>query len=316
MTINEHIEEFHGLPVHDFLAAAEGAAPPDPAAVAWRIGLEYDSPHSFAEAWQRFLDTVDTARVTAVVIGNWAPEEPEPLTGPLAAIVAAAGRLPALRALFLGDITFEECEISWLQMCDITPLFTAYPQLEELVVRGAGEDYEGSTRLALGPLRHERLRALRFESGGLPGAVVRAVGACDFPALERLELWLGVPNYGGDWTTADLAPFLGGDALPALRHLGLQNAEQQDEIAALVAQAPVVPRLTGLALSMGALTDEGAEALLGGQPLTHLATLDLHHHYLTEQTRQRLRDALPGVALDLSGAEKPDDKWRYVAVAE
>ncbi|GAA2812128.1 STM4015 family protein [Kitasatospora paracochleata] len=317
MTVNEHIGEFHGLPVHDFLAGrAEGTELPAASAVAWKIGLEYDSPLDFAQAWQEFLDTVDVAEVTAVVIGNWAPEEPDSLAEPLAAVLAAADRLPALRALFIGDITYEECEISWLQMCDITPVFRSFPELEELVVRGAAPDWEGAGGLSLTPLRHERLRALRFEAGGLPSTVVRAVAACDFPALERLELWLGVANYGGDWTTADLAPFLSGASLPALRHLGLQNAEQQDEIAALAAQAPVVARLTGLALSMGALTDEGAAALLAGQPLTHLATLDLHHHYLSEEMQQRLREALPGVAVDLSDQQKPDDNWRYVAVAE
>ena len=120
-----------------------------------------------------------------------------------------------------------------------------------------------------------------------------------------------------DWAFDDLTPFLTGTRLPALRTLGLQNSEYQDDIAAAVAQAPVVARLERLALGLGVLTDEGAAALLAGQPLTHLAALDLHHHYLTEPMRQRLRDALPGVALDLSGAEdEEDEEDRYVAVSE
>ncbi|WP_033212111.1 STM4015 family protein [Kitasatospora phosalacinea] len=316
MTVNNHVEEFHGLPVTDFRAAAEKGELPAAGGTAWRIALDWDDEQGFAELWQKFLDTVDPAQVTALVLGRWFPEEPEPLSEALPLILAAADRLPALRALFLGDITFEECEISWIQMCDVTPVFETFPQLEELVVRGASEDYDDKERLGLKPLRHEKLKALRFEAGGLPASVVRAVGACDFPALERLELWLGVANYGGDWTLEDLAPFLSGARLPALTYLGLQNSESQDRIAALVAQAPVVPRLTGLSLSMGALGDEGAAALLEGQPLTHLKTLDLHHHYLTEGMQQRLREALPGVAVDLSGAGDPGDNWRYVAVSE
>jgi hypothetical protein len=67
---------------------------------------------------------------------------------------------------------------------------------------------------------------------------------------------------------------------------------------------------------MGALTDEGASALLEGQPLTHLVSLDLHHHYLTDAVQQRLTEALPGVEVDLSDAQKWDDDWRYVAVSE
>ncbi|WP_431680492.1 STM4015 family protein [Kitasatospora sp. KL5] len=317
MAISKHIERFGGLPVVDFLAAVEdGRELPDAPDAAWKVGLEYDSAQTFAEAWEQFLGAVDASRVTTVVIGSWSQEEPELLTGPLAAVTDAAGQLPALRSLFVGDITFEECEISWLQMCDITPVFEAFPRLEELVVRGAGEDWDGNGGLALTPLRHEHLRRLRLEAGGLPGSVVRAVAACDFPALESLELWLGVATYGGDATLDDLAPFLAGNRLPALRALGLQNSEQQDAIAAAVAQAPVVARLDRLALSMGAFTDAGAAALLDGQPLTHLTTLDLHHHYLTEGMQQRLREALPGVTIDLSDAQKWDDNWRYVAVSE
>ncbi|MEV7773816.1 STM4015 family protein [Kitasatospora sp. NPDC086791] len=325
MTVNDHIERFHGLPVLDFVEALEAAGEqhgpearrlPDAGSVAWRINLGYDSEATFAERWQQFLDTVDTERVTAVVIGQWSPEEPDSFREPMEAVVAVADRLPALRALFVGDITYEQCEISWIQQCDITPLLTAFPQLAELVVRGASEDWDGKGGLALQPLRHEALRALRFESGGLPGSVVRSVAGCDFPALERLEFWLGVDHYGGDTTMDDLAPFLDGARFPALRHLGLQNSAFEDDIAAAVAHAPVVARLESLSLAMGVLTDQGATALLEGQPLTHLRSLDLHHHYLSDELQQRLRRALPGVEIDLSGAGGPDERRRYVAVAE
>ncbi|MFI9330919.1 STM4015 family protein [Kitasatospora sp. NPDC052868] len=317
MTVDTHIDTFHGLPVLDFVQAVEKGGPlPDAAAVAWKIGLEYESPQTFTECWQQFLDAVDTSRVSAVVVGLWSPDEPDSFAEPLQAIVGAAGRLPALRALFVGDIISEECEISWLPMADMTPLLTSFPLLAELVVRGSCEEGDDGVGLSLQPVRHEHLRALRLESGGLPATVVRSVAACDFPLLERLEFWLGVDQYGGDSTIDDLAPFLTGTALPALRHLGLQDAEYQDEIAAAAAHAPVVARLESLNLSMGVLTDQGATALLEGQPLTHLRSLDLHHHYLTEELQQRLREALPGVDVDLSGAGRPDDEWRYVAVAE
>ncbi|GAB2702120.1 STM4015 family protein [Kitasatospora kifunensis] len=326
-TISDHLAAFHGLPVFDHTAAAteDSATAKLPAAAdaAWRIGLDYESEITFEEAWQAFLDSVDTTQVRAVVIGNWWGDNYGPLTDALAAIVASAGQLPALRALFIGDVVSEECELSWLQMTDVTPVLESFPQLEELVVRGASGGYgDDEPPLSLRPLRHERLRALRFEAGGLPGSVVRAVTACEFPALERLELWLGVEEYGGDATVADLAPLLAGAGLPALRHLGLENSELQDEIAAAVAGAPVVARLERLSLAMGTLTDEGATALLEGQPLTHLSALDLHHHFLTDPMIERLRTALEpaGVAVDLSEQEKPDEydgeTWRYTANAE
>ncbi|MFC5664897.1 STM4015 family protein [Kitasatospora misakiensis] len=317
MTVNKHIEDFHGLPVLDFVTVVDGGAElPEPGAVAWKIAVEYDAEQDWIARWGQFLDRVDTTAVTALVVGEWSHDGPDSFAGPLAAILEAAERMPALRGLFIGDITYEENEISWIEMVDVTPVLTAFPLLTELVVRGAAGDYAGDEGIGLQPVRHEHLRALRFESGGLPGEVPRAVAASELPALERLEFWLGVANYGGTTQLADLEPFLDGTRFPALRHLGLQNSEIQDEIAAALAHAPVVARLESLNLSMGVFSDQGATALLDGQPLTHLKSLDLHHHFLSEAMQTRLREALTGVEIDFSQGGKPGERWRYVAVAE
>jgi hypothetical protein len=158
----------------------------------------------------------------------------------------------------------------------------------------------------------------------MPARVPAAVAAGEPPALERLDLWLGVSFYGGDTTVADLAGLLTGAGLPALRHLGLMNSEIQDEIAAAVAGAPVVARLTSLDLSMGTLGDAGAEALLAGQPLTHLERLSLRHHFAGERVCELLRRTLEpaGVAVDLSDPKQPwsraetPEAGRYTEVAE
>ncbi|WP_436850690.1 hypothetical protein [Streptomyces longwoodensis] len=109
---------------------------------------------------------------------------------------------------------------------------------------------------------------------------------------EHLELWLGAREDGGDGEIADLAGILSGNRLPRLRSLALRNSEMQDEVAAAMGAAPIVANLDVLDLSLGTLTDTGAEALLGGQPLTHLRKLDLHHNYLSEPMKHRVRDAL------------------------
>ncbi|TWV32596.1 leucine-rich repeat domain-containing protein [Streptomyces misionensis] len=314
MTFADHLETFHGLPV---FTLPEPGARSLPAAgdVAWRLDCYAAGDVPFPEVWQSFRERVDSADVRALVIGPWWEDEYIELGPVLELLLADAEGFPALRALFLADVVGEECEISWLELADVTPVLERFPLLEELGVRGGD-------RLSLRPVRHESLRALRFQSGGLPGSVVRAVGACELPALERLELWLGVSAYGGDATVADLAPILAGGGLPALRHLGLQDSELQDDIAAAVASAPVMAQLESLSLSMGTLTDAGAEALLDGQPLTHLRRLDLHHHFVGEAVAGRLRAALgsAGTEMDLSGRQVPrqwrNEEWRYVAVSE
>jgi hypothetical protein len=263
----------------------------------------YEAQESWPDAFERFASAVDLRQVRALVVGGW-EEAYEEGTGAeiVQTLVDARDRLPGLRALFLADMTYEECEISWIAHGDITPLLTAFPDLEVFGIRGA-------TGLALQPVRHAHLRELTMETGGLPAAVVRAVAGCDLPALTSLKLWLGTSEYGGDSTVDDIAPILAGTRLPVLRHLGLCDSQIQDEVAAACATAPVVAQLKELDLSMGVLTDAGALALLGGQSLTHLQVLDLTHNFLTEEVVQQVRDALEpaGVRLELD----PDDAEEY-----
>ncbi|MFD0889802.1 leucine-rich repeat domain-containing protein, partial [Streptosporangium algeriense] len=217
---------YAGLPIVWAPGSDDGDAQrlPAPEAAAWRIGLDEDEGDIELD-FRHFVATVDTTKVSALIVGNWGEPYEDDSSRIVGLLTEHAGRFPALRSLFLGAMSYEECEISWIQQSDVTPLLTAFPLLERLEVRGG----EG---LLFPPVRHGNLRVLRFETGGLPASVVRGVGDSDLPALEYLELWLGVRNYGGDATVADLGAILSGERLPALRHLGLQDSEIQDEIAA------------------------------------------------------------------------------------
>lgn len=138
-----------------------------------------------------------------------------------------------------------------------------------------------------------------------------------------LDLYLGTREYGGLANAEDLAAILSGEDFANLRHLGLRDAENADEVAAALAHAPVVARLESLDLSLGSLGDAGAAALLSGQPLSHLKRLDLHHHFLSDAMVDRLWQALPAVHVEVSEQLKPRNSsygdrqpYRYVAVAE
>jgi hypothetical protein len=300
----DHPETFADLPVVQF---GEGDAA-DPTKVAWRLGVEEeDSDAAFAAMLDRFLATVDGKSVTALLIGEWG--EAFDNAAPVELLTAKLAQMPNLRALFLGDMTGEECEISWIQHDDITPLIEVCPALEILTVRGAAG-------LEFTPERHATLRTLVFESGGLPADVVRGVGAADLPNVTHLELWLGTSNYGGDATVEDLSDILAGTRLPALRHLGLRDAVIADEVAAAVASAPVVARLETLDLSMGILSDRGARALLAGQPLTHLRALNLEHHYMSEEMTARVVAELPGVSVNVGDRQTGEEGHRWIAVSE
>jgi hypothetical protein len=312
MTINEHAEEVAGLPVRDY---EPGRGLPDAARTAWRLtlGLDaFDSTEPLTDLIASFVEETDAKEVRAVVIGAW--EEMGSGTssqGIVEALAAARGQLRALETIFFGDVVVEESEISWIVNSDMGPLLAAYPRLQQLRVRGGQE-------LSFGNLRHESLRALIVETGGLSGQVVRQVAAADLPALTHLELWLGDSGYGADWRMEELAPILSGQRFPRLATLGLRNCERADELAAAVAAAPILERIQVLDLSLGTLGDAGAEALLGAPPVRRLRRLDLHHHYLSDAMMQRLERL--GIDVDVSDKQDADSHdgvdERYVAVSE
>jgi len=316
---SEVLAVFHGLPVFDFCFSepdelAPGDIPADAEAWAWRVGAgDYDSAPA-DEILPLYLKTVDTQRVKALILGAWYGDEAgEGAREFQQALLDAAERFPALEALFVSDVPQDRSEISWIEQHDPGDLLTAFPSLRVLGMRGA---LDRQTK----PFVHERLEELVLQTGGLPPEVVRAVGASSLPALTGLDLYLGTPRYEGGATVEDLRPILSGTAFPALRHLGLRDAENADDVAAALAHAPVVARLESLDLSLGALGDEGATALLAGQPLTHLKRLDLHHHFLSEAMIERLWQLLPDVEINVDEQSELYE-WngqasRYIAVSE
>jgi hypothetical protein len=280
--------------------------------VAWELRLDnYDEHHmsrmiadgEFAALFERFLATVPPASVQALVVSGWGfPWEHSP---PVGVLCAAADRLTGLRALHLGE-TFVCYQRN---ATDPEPLLAAYPRLEELSLCGRPH-----IRHWPRPLRHASLRRLTLKTAGLPGEVARAVGGSELPALEHLELWLGVrKEYGGTTTVGDLTQVLAGTRWPRLRYLGLRNAEHADEVAVAVATATAVAQLSIVDLSLGTLGDAGAQALLDGQSLTHLDILDLHHHFLSETTRSLLRRAL-GDRVNLDQWQDSEGGRRYTRV--
>ena len=310
MAISDYTEEYAGKPVADWKPEGFDAQKTLP-----RIGLSYDDyekKQTWADAFAVFLNHPDAAQATGLVVGAWDFESSNDRIAPVVqAIASAKDKLPNLTALFLGDITYEESEISWINQGDITPLLEAYPQLEHFTVRGG----EG---LKLRPIRHDNLQSFTIQSGGLDAEVVQAVCKCEFPALEHLELWLGTDNYGGTTRVDDLQPILSGKAFSGLRYLGFRDSDIADEVAQAVANAPILQEIRVLDLSLGTLTDAGAAALLDSPQLRQLEKLDITHHFCSAPIIERLKQ-LP-IEVDAGDAqtaeEDGDETYRFVAHGE
>jgi len=310
MTVHGNLEQFAGKPVKDFKTAGDIT---DFAAAAPRLRCDYDDTLTLRDFLALLLDEPGVSATEALVFGLWMERgesfEVTP-TGTIEMLVAMKEQLPAIRALFFGDIISEENEISWIGQGDYSSLWGAFPKLEHFAVRGGNG-------LRLGTINHGTLHTLVIETGGLPGVVVQEALAANAP-IRHLEFWLGDENYGSNTSVEDFADLLAGKLFPELHTLALRNSEYSDAIAEAVAGAPVLDRIKVLDLSMGTLTDTGARALIASGRLGHLDRLDISHHYVSEAVVEELRAVTPNLVAE--AALEPDEwdgeQHYYVAVSE
>ncbi len=306
MTISENATQFYDLPVVDF----EGESDWKGTDHAYRIRTDWDTPvEALGERLEMLASHADAGQLKALVLGNWGGDDSSNDSSEIVKQLAeSASKLSGLRAIFLGDITYEENEMSWIQQSDISPLLSAYPQLEVLRIRGGSD-------LSITACNHANLKQLIIETGGMPRSVLREIFQGDLPGLEHLELWLGTDGYGWDGGPQDLQPLLTGKLYPNLHYLGLRNSEQIDEIAPILPNAPLVARIKVLDLSLGSLSDVGGRSLLALSGVTNLEKLNLSHHYMTPELVAELTEKLPFevVTKDAMGA---DEEWRSIYVSE
>ena len=233
-------------------------------------------------------------------------EDGNPDYGPLIKALAKLDLPPTLRSL---KFSVEDFQISWSDLGDLAPLYPKLARLEELAIKMGKMD--------LGDMKLPGLVSLEIITGGLTKANLRSVAKASWPRLEKLVLYFGTEEYGGDCGAGDLAALLEGKNLGQLRHLGLSNAEFADELAAAVPAAKILGQLHTLDLSKGAMTDEGANALLAqAEALKHLKRLDLSQNYLSDEVAARLVAALTSTEVDVDDQGDPNEEYRYVQVAE
>lgn len=225
-------------------------------------------------------------------------------------------KFPKLRWLFLGEMTQEDSEMTWIGQGDVgAPVLDVFPLLEELHVRG-GDGYEST--LAFTKTSHSNLKKLGVQTAGLSKDAFKGIIESDFPELESLEIWLGCDDRGGSVTIDDVRDLLLGNPFPKLKSLGLKNSDIINDVAREVADAPILDQLEELDLSLGILQDEGGMALARSARILSLVKLNLSHHYLTDAVMAELEKL--DLQVDLSDQEVADE-WDgeahyYVAVEE
>ncbi len=205
------------------------------------------------------------------------PQDPRADFGPFLDAIAHAARRPPLRSLFVGWSGAEPSRIG-----PVAGVLRAYPELRHLTLRAGA--------IAIGELRHPELRAFGIVSARITRETLADLHRAEWPRLERLELSFHGRNLPVACAAGDLAPLLDGDNLPSLRHLGIRHCAFADDLVRALADSRLLPRLSSLDLSGGALSDAGVAAMARARlAFAHLAWLELDRNRLTDATRAAAR---------------------------
>jgi len=247
-----------------------------------------------------------------IIIGCWGESWDNGAQPIIDSIVAHKEKFKGIKSLFVGDMDFEECEVSWIEQADYSALWEALPGLETLTVKGG-------TNLSLGKIHHPKLKRLEIICGGLPKEVLASIAEAELPELEELALYLGVEDYGFDGGVEDVKNLLEKSDFPKLRSLGIMDSEIQDEVAELVCDSKYMKQIDTLDLSKGTLTDQGGEILLKKLPAyDNVKEVNLEYHYMSEAMMEKLERL--SAKVDVSDQQEDDEYdgeiYRYPMLTE
>lgn len=254
----------------------------------------------------------ELAQLDELIIGCWGESWDNSAQAIVDGIVENQERFAGIKHLFIGDMDFEECEVSWIEQADYAKLWVAMPQLEKLTIKGG-------TNLSLGKIEHEKLKCLEIICGGLPKEALASIGAARLPQLENLSLYIGVEDYGFDGAAQDIANMLEQSDFPKLQTLGILDSEIQDEVAEIVMKCKYMNQISELDLSCGTLTDKGGQQLLDSLPnFENIKKVNLEYHYMSDEMMKKLE----GLAMEVNVDDQQEDDeydgeiYRYPMLTE
>ncbi|MEO6771779.1 MAG: WGR domain-containing protein [Kofleriaceae bacterium] len=284
----------------------------------WRHGFIYRVRLShdvyFDEAWKgKTADVLD--QVLRHPSGRFVVEfsfqtNGDPSEGNLQDIIdLLSKKAPATtRKLTFGD---NVDQVSWHHTGNLGKLWKAVPHLRVLEIETGEFD--------VGAMDAPELERAIFITGGLSKACGKNLAKAHMPKIQHLEIYYGDDNYGGDCSVKEVKPLLDRTDLPELAYLGLKNSMFSNDIAKAIGGAKILAGLETLDLSLGTMTDEGAEALAAAKgSLAHLECLDLTRNYLTKKGVAAVKGLCKKVVTDQQQEADDDggDMHYYVSIAE
>ena len=261
---------------------------------------------------EEILEDPKLPELEEIIVGCWGESWDNDAQPIVDGIVANKDKFSRIRSLFIGDMEYEECEVSWIEQADYSKLWEALPQLEKLTIKG-------STNLSLGKIKHGNLKCLEIICGGLPKDVLQSIGEAELPELRNLLLYIGIEDYGFDGDVSDIEQMLTKSDFTKLEVLGIMDSEIQDEITEMVVKSKYMKQIEVLDLSMGSLSDRGGEILLKELPAYgNIKYVNLEYHYMSDAMMKKLEDLPVSVNVDDQQEEDEYDGeiYRYPMLTE
>lgn len=274
---------------------------------------DYDENGKSAETLiAEIMEDEEFPQIEELIIGCWGGAWEDSCQPIIDGMVQNKEKFAHIKSLFMGDMDYEDCEVSWIIQGNYSKLWEALPNLKELTIKGSME-------LVLGEICHENLESLEIICGGLGSDVIEQIANAKLPNLKKLNLYLGSDGYGFDGDEKTIQDLLEKTDFTKLEYLGINDSEIQDEVTEVILASKYMDRITTLDLSNGTLSDKGGQLLLETLPkYPNITTVDLHFHYLSDEMMEKL-EALP-ISIDLDEQNEADEDdgevYRYAMLTE
>ena len=296
-----HDEEWLGEAKHEQIALTWKYGFIDSALLGGAGGYDDTPDVKLGELYAKLAPLPSAALLRDLTFGAFGDDDGEPRWD--TAWLVDHGVAPSLRRLAFDKGGY--WDISWTHLDPMPPVYPLVPNLETLYIKMG--------HMSFGQIELPSLRDFEVYTGGFSDENMESVIVARWPQLERLILRFGnSEDYGGTCELSHVLPLLASTGTPKLRHLGLANAAFTDDVIEPLAKSPLLRQLATLDLSLGMMTDAGAQALARhADAFAHLTSIDLGENYLSSDGIGAVKSALPAV----SAAEQKTG-YRYCSIGE
>ena len=98
---------------------------------------DYENGKGPASMVDEILADPDFPSLDYLVIGSWGSACEDGCQEIIDGIVNHADQFSHITKLFIGNMDYEECEVSWIIQGNYSSLWAAMPQLKELIIMGS-----------------------------------------------------------------------------------------------------------------------------------------------------------------------------------